>query len=218
MMKFFIISLFFLLLPWRAMTQDEHYFRQIFSGELARKEDTKIDKKYYSFVHGPYYDLDLNFDLNPEQLLFVKKDGEDWIEIYQTDKIGKRQKIFSYHFDNIGFDSELYRIEFKKISTLTSILILYYFEGHSRYVQSQSTARIYVVSFDNNDLKTMKAFKGPAFYEEYKSLKGHYHLRNYQIYLEDLNHDNVKELIVKYNQTSQVFIYDGNGLWKTFRN
>ena len=96
-------------------------------------------------------------------------------------------------------------------------MVLYYYEGISKYTEMQSTSRIYLVTIDNNDLKTMKAFKGPSVFEEHKSLKGHYHLRNYQVYLQDLNNDGIKEVIVKYRNVSQVLLYDGDGKWKSFR-
>lgn len=198
------------------MPQDERYFRQIFSGELAKKEMKANDQKKYSYlIHTPYYALDLNHDNNPEDLVFVKKDSEDWIEILEEVK-GEKKKIFSYRFETKGYNSELYRIEFKKLSSKTSVLIMYYYEGLSKYTEMQGTSRIYLITIDNDDLKTLTAFKGPSFFEEHKSLKGHYHLRNYQVYLKDLNNDDVKELIVKYRETSQVFLYDGNGKWKTF--
>jgi hypothetical protein len=62
----------------------------------------------------------------------------------------------------------------------------------------------------------MKAFKGPSFFDEQKTFKGHYHKRNYEVILEDLNRDGVKELIVKHRNTSTVFMYKGHGLWQTF--
>ncbi|MFA6238363.1 MAG: hypothetical protein WC635_13605 [Bacteriovorax sp.] len=199
------------------MPQDERYFRQIFSGELSRVIDKDSEKKYSYYIHTPYYAIDINRDGAPEQIVFVKKDSEDWVEIYE-EKVGIKTKVFSYRFETKGFNSELFRIELKKLSAQTSILIMYYYEGLSRYTEMQGTSRVYAVTIDNNDLLTMTSFKGPSFFEEHKSLKGHYHLRNYQVYLQDLNKDDSKELIVKYRETSQVFVYNGNGKWKTFKN
>jgi hypothetical protein len=216
-MSKFLFLLLFLLVPWRAMPQDERYFRQIFSGELANGEVAASDKKYSYYIHTPYYALDLNHDNNPEQIVFVKKDSEDWIEIFEQ-KSGVKKKIFSYRFETKGFDSDLFRIEFKRLSSKTSVILMYYYEGLSRYTEMQGTSRIYVGTIDNDDLNTLSVFKGPSFLEEHKSLKGHYHIRNYQVYLQDLNNDQVKELIVKYRMTSQVFLYVGDGKWKTFNN
>ncbi len=200
------------------MPQDERYFRQLFSGELSRDKGAGGgEKKYSYYIHTPYYQIDLNRDNNPEELIFVKKDSEDWIEIFEK-KSGERKKIFSYQFETKGYDSELYRIEMKKLSDTASVLILYYYEGVSKYTEMQSTSRVYAITIDKNDLKSLASFKGPSFFEEGKSLKGHYHIRNYQVYLKDLNGDGAKELVVKFHLTSQVFIYEGSGKWRTFAN
>lgn len=199
-------------MSWGATAQDERYFRQLFSGEINKKEEVPEYKKYSYFTHSPYYAIDLNRDGVPEQILFVKKDNEDWIEISDSEK----KKIFSYRFENKGFDSELFRIELKTLSPTTTALLLYYYEGVSKYIDFQGTSRIYVITFDNNDLKTMSAFKGPSFFDEVKTFKGHYHKRNYEVYLEDLNKDSVKELVVKFRKSSTVFLYKGAGKWETF--
>lgn len=217
MMEKFVFLLLFLLVPWRAKAQDERYFRQIFSGELGKAINGAEEKKYSFYVHTPYYAIDLNHDGNPEQVVFVKKDSEDWIEIFEQ-KNNEKNKIFSFRFETKGFDSELFRIEFKKISPTTYALLMYYYEGLSRYTEMQGTSRVYVGTIDKDDLKSISVFKGPSFFEEHKSLKGHYHIRNYQVYFEDLNNDQTRELIVKYNLTSQVFLYEGNGKWKSFKN
>ena len=214
-MEKFLLFWTIFALPWKAWAQDERYFRQLFSGELAKKEDIeKGQKKYSYFIHTPYYALDLNHDGVMEQVAFVKKDSEDWLEILDYEK----KKIFSYQFDNKGFDSELFRIEFKQLSPVTSVLLLHYYEGVSHYTEFQATARIYAVTIDNNDLTTLKGFKGAIFFDETKSFKGHYHKRSYEVYLEDLNKDSVKELVIKHNLTSTVFVYKGQGTWQTFNN
>jgi hypothetical protein len=207
-----LLSLALVIMSWRATAQDERYFRQLFSGEINKGKAEVDEKKYSYFVHTPYYALDLNRDGLPEQIVFVKKDNEDWIEILNSDK----KKIFGYLFENKGYDSELFRVELKTLGPTTSILLLYYYEGISKYINFQGTSRVYAITIDNNDLNTMKAFKGPSFFDEQKTFKGHYHKRNYEVILEDLNRDGVKELIVKHRNTSTVFMYKGHGLWQTF--
>jgi hypothetical protein len=198
------------------MPQDERYFRQIITGERGLGVGQAAEKKYSYYIHSPYYALDLNHDGNPEQIVFVKKDSEDWVEIFEQ-KLGAKKKIFSYRFETKGFDSELFKIEFKKLSPKTYAIIFYYYEGVNRYTELTATSRIYVGTIDLEDLKTLAVFKGPSFFEEHKSLKGHYHLRDYQVYLQDLNNDLVNELVVKYRLTSQVFLYNGDGKWKAFQ-
>jgi hypothetical protein len=209
--------LLLLLVPWSANSQDERYFRQIFSGELLKGPILGDNKKYSYLIPSPFYAIDLNRDGVNEQFVFVKKDSEDWVEIFQ-DIAGNKTKIYSYRLETKGHDSELYRIELKKLSSSASILIMHYYEGVSRYTEMQGTARIYALTIDNFDLKTITSFIGPSIFEEHRSLKGHFHLRNYQVYLDDLNLDGVKELIVKYREVSQVFMYQGKGKWKTFNN
>ncbi|MBY0416424.1 MAG: hypothetical protein K2Q18_19770 [Bdellovibrionales bacterium] len=217
MMK--LLGIFTILaMSWGAKAQDERYFRQIFSGEV-KKQDEKLeskleDKKYFSINHSPYYALDLDRDGTPEQLVFVKKDSEDWLDVFDKDK----KKIYSYKFDNLGFDSELFRIEMKSISPDATIVLLYYYEGISRYIDFQGTSRIYALTIDKNDLKTIAPFKGPSFFDEVKKFKGHYHKRNYEVFLEDFDHDKVKELVVRFRNTSNVFLYKGGGHWQTFRD
>jgi hypothetical protein len=203
-----------LIMSWGAKAQDERYFRQIFSGELTKKEEQLDNKKYSYVLHSPYYALDLNRDGAPEQVVFVKRDSEDWVEILSA----TNTKIYSFKFDNLGFDSELFKIEMKTLGPHTTILLLYYYEGISRYIDFQGTSRVYAMTLDYNDLKTLSTFKGPSFFDEVKTFKGHYHKRNYDVYLEDLNKDSLKELIIKYRASNTVFMYKGEGKWQTFRD
>lgn len=196
-----------------ALAQDERFFRQLFSGDLTKTVERAPAKKYSYVIHSPFYQLDLNRDSKAESVVFVKKDSEDWVEIMDVDK----KKIYSYQFENKGFDSELFKIELKTLSPETTVLLLYYYEGVSRYLDFQGTARIYALTLDNNDLSTISTFKGPSFFDEYKSQMGHYHKRHYQVYLEDFNQDKVKELVVKHQRMSRVFHYKGNGSWTTFK-
>ncbi|NOT79761.1 MAG: hypothetical protein HOP07_12275 [Bacteriovoracaceae bacterium] len=198
-------------MSWSINAQDERYLRQIFSGELNKEKEIAA-RKYSYVIHTPYYALDLNGNNLFEYIVFVKKDSEDWIEILDENKL----KIFSYQFEAKGFDSELYRVELKRLGPQVSILLLYYYEGISRYLNFQGTSRVYAITIDNQDLKTLKAFKGTVYFDETKNMKGHYHKRNYQVFLEDLNNDSVKELIIKYRRMTDVFLYKGEGKWQTF--
>ena len=216
-MKKCIIFVLFILVSWSSMAQDERYFRQIFSGELLKGQNKPENKKYSYLVHSPFYSLDLNHDGVFEQFVFAKKDSEDWVELFSESK-GIRTKIFSYRLETKGYGSDLFKIQLKKLSETTSVLLLYFYEGLSRYTELHASSRIYALAIDNGDLKTISAFKGPSLFEEFRSFKGHYHLRDYQVYLDDLNNDGIKELIVKFREVSQVFIYQGSGKWKTFSN
>lgn len=210
----FLILVLILVISCKVSAQDERFFRQLFSGDLARDNVQDQARKYSYIIHSPYYALDLNQDKKEENIVFVKKDSEDWIEILDHDK----KKIFAYQFEAKGFDSELFKIEKKMLAPHITVLLLYYYEGVSKYIEFQGTSRIYVVTIENNDLQTMSAFQGPSFFDESRTLRGHYHKRHYQVYLEDLNNDQLKELVVKHQRMSRVFLYQGNGKWTTFKN
>lgn len=210
----FLTLILLLTFSWEVAAQDERFFRQIFSGDLVKSNEFGEAKKYSYVIHSPYYALDINRDKKDENIVFVKKDSEDWIEILDSDK----KKFFSYQLEPKGFDSELFKLELKTISESTDVLLLYYYEGVSKYIDFQGTSRVLAITIDKKDLGTLKTFKGPSFFDESRSQKGHYHKRNYQVYLDDLNQDNVKELIVKHHRMNEVFIYFGNGHWSTFKS
>lgn len=194
------------------MAQDERYFRELFSGELAGiNKSNELPKKHSFVVSSAHYQLDLNGDELKESIAFVKKDNEDWLEIYDY----RKNLIFTYLFENKGTGSELFRVELKTLSQNTNILLLHYYEGSTNYLHFQGTARVYAVTIDNKNLKTLTAFRGASFFDETKKLKGHYHIRSYSVFLEDLDENGIKDLVVKFRNISTVFHYLGNGKWST---
>lgn len=216
-MKFILLYLLFDLMSPCAKAQDERYFRQVFSGELleiSKKDKNNTTNRKYNFVYtSPYYLLDINSDGQSESLAFVKKDNFDFFEIYD----GKNNLIYSYLLENTGVESELYRIELKALNKHTNVILLHYFEGYTKYLNYQSVARIHAITIDRNDLKTLKGFKAAAIFDETKLLRGHYHKRNYKAYLEDINEDGTKELIVKYNNISSIYLYGKDNKWSEYK-
>ena len=219
MIKEFILTLglvLILLAPKLGQGQDERFFRQILSGELkdagVKDQVAPAPKTYWYTANTPYYDLDLNHDRNPERIVFVKRDNEDWLEIFDSNK----KKIFSYRFENMGIYSGLYRIEKRQLTPFTDVLFLYYYVGFTKYFNTDSSARLYLLTIDNDDLKTIHVIKGPSYFEERKTFRQHYHVRNYSIEVRDLNDDLKKEVIFKHAGMSEVLIYYGKGKWKTF--
>jgi hypothetical protein len=208
---FLIILLF---LQEAVYAQDERFFRKIFSGDLQEKniQTDNGTKTFWYSAQTPYYQLDLNQDTIPEKLVFVKRDNEDRLEIF--DSIST--KIFSFRFENMGINSGLYRIEQKQLGPETDILFLYYYEGSTKFVNTDSSARLYLLTIDNKDLKTIHVLKGPSFFEERSTTIGHYHQRKYSVQLQFLNKSKYKQVIVKNRGMSEVFLYAGNGKWKTF--
>lgn len=200
--------LFVLLIISNSYAQDERYFRDLFSGNLT-KDKFQEKKKYKWEVQTPYYEIDLNGDPWKESIVYKKKDGEDWVHIYDMYK----NEIFSQRFYNEGWDSRLVKISSHKISKSSRLLILYYYEGYTHYLNFLGTARLYFITLDNDDLKTIKMIKGPlAFFEEEQRYKN-YFKRKYHVSLNDLDGDGTRDVIVKHHKIARTYFYRGNGRW-----
>lgn len=198
-----------------AYSEDERFFRELFSGELNSSNLLlkNEEKKYKYIFHTPFYSVDLNEDNKPEFIVFVKRDSDDFLEIY---KQGDGQKILAHKLklDVYGRESKVFKIAFKKLNDEIKVLIVYYFEGFSKYIKTQSSARVYFITFKNN--LEFKDFKGPAFFEEFLNQKGNFHLKNYSMNLEDLNKDGTKEFILKFNNYSRIYFFEKDGEWRTY--
>ena len=213
-MKYAFLILFCLSATGLTFAQDERFFRKLFSGELTHEKKIEDEKVYAYLVHSPEYFIDINNDGINESIVSVKRDSEDWIDIYNS----YREKIYSYRFETKGAHSGLYRVLRKQLDNNTIVLVLFYFEGDTNYINYDSSARIYLLTIDNKDLKTISMMKGPSIFEEFKGYKGDYRLRNYEVGVADLAELGKKQLYIKYRGVSKVFIYQGAGRWQTFRN
>ncbi len=191
------------------LAQDERDFRSVFTGNLDRKKEIKEEIRYKWRVNTPFYYLDLTGDNLDESFGFEKKDGEDWIHF--LDLLKRPQK--SFRFDPKGGDSRLYKVQFRRISKRTKVLILYYFEGKTQAVDYISTARLYFVTIDDNKLSTLSMYKGPYFLYEKEEHPEHYHRRRFQVGVYDYNGDGVMEIYTKYHKINRVYAYLGNGKW-----
>lgn len=200
-----------LLFATTISAQDERDFRSVFTGNIGKKVDRQGDVKYKWKVNTPFYQLDLTGDNIEESIGFEKKDGEDWIHFLDLLK----RPFKSFRFDPKGGDSRLYKIQMRKISSTSKVLILYYFEGKTKAVDYISTARLYFVTIDNNMLSTIKMYKGPYYLYEKEEHPEHYHRRRFQVGIYDFNKDGIKEIYTKYHKIVRVFTYRGNGKWLT---
>lgn len=212
LVKTFCVAIFITLFqPLKA--QDERYVRKLLSGDLTRPAPLAGEAKYTYRARSAYFEIDLNGDHRSESFVLEKKDGEDWIHVFSYG----RKKVYSYRFTPIGPNSRVYRITSKRLSKNTVAYILHYFEGTSGYLKFTAQARYYFLTIDNNDLKTLATYKGPAYWEEFKSFNfNHYHQRKYELTAVDFNSDGVKELSLRYNDANTVFFYRGKGAWTTF--
>lgn len=203
----------FFLFATLVRAQDERFTRKLLSGDLTRIVAPQSESKYIYKARTPYYEIDINKDHRSESFVVEKKDGEDWIHVYDYSK----KKIYSYKLNAGGPESRLYRITSKRLSNQTMVYVLYFFEGVNKHLDFRSQARLYFLTIDNNDLSSIATYKGPAYWEEFKSFKhNHYHQRKYSLSAIDLNKDGVKELSLSYNNIKRVYFYAGRGSWRTF--
>lgn len=213
-MRFFLFfTLFLTLNPLQA--QDERFFRRILSGELIESERPPVFEKTYHFVaQSPLYEIDLNGDKKKEALSYEIKDGEHWINIFSASD-GKKI-IFQGKMETAGKDASLFKISLRELSSKLKVLILFFYEGNSQYLDFNGTGRVYLITFEKNDLSTLHLSPGPAFFQEKEQRNLGYYQRNYAVEIFDYNKDGVRELTVKHGHISRVMMYLGGGKWKEF--
>jgi hypothetical protein len=203
-MRIFVL---FLLICFNISAQDERYFRQIYSGELTNKEE-KIDN-FKLVVDSPEHHIDLNRDGLDERLVYSKKDGTDYLKI--MDYSGRA--IFETPFQSHSRFGRIYKIYLKTISPSTDVLVLFYYEGENKSARFEASARLYFISIDNKNLKTLTMFKGPHYFHEFENVRDVYWLRDLAVNIYDYNQDGVKEISVSFNKISRVYFYQNRGLW-----
>lgn len=204
-----LLFIFFLFLG-KVHGQDERYYRHILSGELPNFSETNGEAVFHQFnVKGPSYKLDLDGDKIEESLQPQKRDGVDWIEIRDhSERIIFAQKLLA-----MGSESVLYKIKLVQISPKVKALILFLDEGKTQGRGFESTARIYLVSYENNDLSTMKMIKGPHFFHEKEAQRDQYFRRKYMVNVYDVDNDGVREIVVQFNHIQRILKYAQKGEW-----
>ena len=212
-MHYWGIFLLFLMISGPARAQDERYYRQIFSGELPKISEDILENSESQFnVKGPSYRIDLDGDKIEEIIEPEKRDGVDWLVIRNS----SRTKIFEAQLLAMGFDSIIYKIKIVDISKKAKSLVVYLDEGITKGKRFESTARIFVITFENNDLSKIWIDQGPHFFHEKQSQRDQYWRRNYTVNIYDIDGDGTKEIAVQYNHIQRIMRYKGNGEWKRF--
>jgi len=157
-MKLNLLYLLLFLYTFSSFSQDERFFRKIFSGELiSPKSDEPIIKVS---VESPEYKIDLNRDSFPESFKTLKKDGSDYIQFFDY----RGNLLANIALDPMGINSKLYKVQLKTLSKNTDVLILYYYEGYNLAVQFEAAARLYFLTIENRDLSNIYFYKGPHFF------------------------------------------------------
>lgn len=208
--------LFFLFLGGLSglgFSQDERYFRQILSGELPKLSEEYKENRLPQFnVTGASYKFDLNADGFEETIRPQKRDGVDWLEIRDA----TQRKIFEGKLLAMGSESSIYKIKVVNLSLKVKAAILFLDEGSTKGKRFESTARIYVVSFENNDLDTLSMTEGPHFFHEKEAQREQYWRRDYNVNIYDMDGDGVREIAVMYNHIQRIMKYKSRGEWERF--
>ena len=190
--------------------QDERYYLQILKGELPNfSQDIGEVQEHQFNVKGATYSVDLNGDGIEEMIQPQKRDGVDWIEIRNT----TQRKIFEAKLLAMGGESSIYKAKLVYLSSTTKLLMLFLDEGKTSGRRFESTARIYLITFENNDLSTMKITTGPHHFHEREGQRDQYWERDYSVEVRDVDKNGVRDVVVQYNHIQRIMVYKGNGNW-----
>lgn len=212
LMKIYLY-MYFLIFVSSGFAQDERFFRQFFSaGQQKNNSENNVKQKTVKYhTASPFYFFDLNDDGKNESFVLEKRESSDWINIHNSDG----GLIGSFNLEAKGIDSHIYKINVRKLSAskdATKVLILHFYEGLVGHVDIKSTSRVYFLTIDKNDLKSIGLYRGPAIWDE-STKKNHYHQRMYVPFLYDYNLDGIKEIAVKHQYITKIFFYTGKGSW-----
>jgi hypothetical protein len=205
------LGLFLCLFSFACFAQDERFYRELLAGEsltnLTEKSEIVVTP---ISVSGKLYHLDLNGDGLAEKLQPVKKDGVDALVIH--DSYGN--EIFEAKLWSSGGESVIRKLRLVHLSSTVKCLIIFLDEGVTQGTHFESTGRISLLSFENNDLKTLKLAQGPHIFHEKEAQRDQYIRRSYIVDVTDLDLDGTREVVIHYNHIQRIMMYEGKGVWK----
>jgi hypothetical protein len=196
-----------------AYSQDERKYRQLIDKTQKNKNNEHEVMSFSHFVQNQgRYQLDLNSDKIEEIVEIQKRDGLDWIII----KASNETVLYQTKLPTVGSQSVIFKMLLLNISKTRSIktLVLFFDEGMIKSKKWESTARILLLTFENHDLRNIKLTIGPHFFHEKNSQRDQYWRRDYEVKSLDLNADQMREIIVKYQHIQRILIYKGDGIWE----
>jgi len=206
----YLWPLIFLIFPSIAVfSQNEAQFKALVKGVDKLTKTKKAENKDIR-IFSDYYRIDLNGDGHLEGIAVENSDQ------------GSSLHFFKNHFEHFqelkvssgASFSKIDRLEVKSISPTENIIMIFYSEGLSKYLTSRSRQRLYLVYVPKNIFNSpFEIFKGPIVFEEFEK-RGHYHIRKYDIFVEDINHDGVKEVLVKNKIIERVMVLSGDKKFK----
>lgn len=204
------LGLFLLLFSVSAFGQDERFYRELLAGEALTSLTEKAELVVTPIsVSGKLYQFDLNGDGQAEKLQPVKRDGVDALIIHDS----SGNEIFEARLWASGGESVIRKLRLVRLSEKTRCLLIFLDEGVTSGTQIESTGRIYLLSFENNDLKTLSLAQGPHIFHEKEAARDQYLRRSYSVDVTDLDGNGVREVIVHYNHIQRILKYEGAGNW-----
>lgn len=196
-----------------SFAQDEVDFRSLFVGDkLKRGASVKTEKEYHYLTHSSLYQLDLNEDGQLEGIAFAYRDGEHWVEFYDF----KKHKIFEYKFQSFGARAQVHKIKLVEVDKNTQALVLYFFEGVSKHVETTGSGRLYVLTMKNKDFSSLSMHKGIPYWIERKDHLGRYYRRNYEVGAYDMDGSGQKEIVATSGKITYIMKYDSKNGWKNY--
>lgn len=205
------LVLFLCLFSCAVFAQDERFYRELLAGEALSNfvEKPEIVVTPIS-VSGKLYQVDLNGDGLAEKLQPLKKDGVDALAVLDS----QGNEIFLAQLWSSGGESAIRKLRLVHLSPTVKCLIIFLDEGVTQGRHFESTGRISLLSFEDNDLKTLKLTQGPHIFHEKEAPRDQYLRRSYNVDVTDLNEDGVREIVVHYNHIQRIMMYQGKGNWK----
>lgn len=192
-----------------ALGQDERVLRYLLR-KKEFKEKALVDRTHFR-LSTKWYELDLDGDHRNEKISMENNDGVNHLVIRNY----RNFPILRKPFLTQAIGGIVHKLRLVQVSKETKLLIVYYFEGTTEYLDFQATGRLYFVSWQNNDLKTLKMSLGPHYWQENKSYRGNYFNRRFEVYLKDFNNDGIKEVAVKLGNISRVYHLLRSNEWAT---
>jgi hypothetical protein len=194
-----------------AEAQDERYFRQLIAGELPQLlQDSPASRLPQFNVNGASYKVDLNGDGIEESIQTQKRDGVDWLQISNF----SQRVIFEAKLLAMGSESQIYKLKLVHIKPEVKTLIVFLDEGFTRGRKFESTARIFLLTWEKNDLDKIRLTQGPHFFHEREGQREQYWRRDYMVNVVDIDGDGTREVAVQFNSINRIMRYIGNGEWE----
>ena len=111
--------------------------------------------------------MDLDGDQRSEKISMENNDGINYFVIRNH----RNFPILRKPFLTQAIGGIVHKLRLVQVSKDTKLLIVYYFEGVTEYMDFQGTGRLYFVSWKDNDLKTLSMSIGPHYWHESKDYR-----------------------------------------------